>query len=137
MDLEIKATLKLEGLGPLANAILALAAAYSGSTAVIEKARTSSKAAKPVEMQAAPKPVDTPTVGETAAIETSQAPAVQEPAAASPSRPAINEQTIRALAFAKRDEGKSSAALIKNFGGSISSCPAERYEELYAALEAL
>lgn len=91
--MDIKVTLKIEGLEPLASAITNLATAYSNSgtaaAAVIEKAKGG-------KAKADPKPVDTQAASATEATTESQAPAANETAQESPSEGKTNGQQASA-----------------------------------------
>lgn len=133
--MDINVTLKLEGLDPLANAINALAAAYTGSGAVIEKAKTSSKKTAATLAPAPTSPAEE-------ATQESQAPAAQETATESPSEEkssaepaekstssvsaqAITDEQLRAAAAtaARRDKEKVKA-LVNKYAANVTSIAA-------------
>lgn len=163
--MDIKVTLKIEGLEPLAQAISTLATAYSNSgtaaAAVIEKA---SKGSKP--KAADPKPADTQAAAETAATTENQAPAASETAQESPSEgkpvgtaadepqktketttteaaqesaspsSAISDEELRAAAGQAAKRDKAKVqALVAKYAPNVSAIPADVRAEFLKELE--
>lgn len=151
--MDIKVTLKIEGLEPIANAINNFATAYSTSgaaaAAVIDKASKTSKAKPAAEVKVEdPKAADTPAASATEASVESQAPAATETAAESPSggktegqttaetpsatttkdtaTASISDEDLRAAAgeAAKRDKLKVKD-LVAKYAPNVSAIPAE------------
>ena len=149
--MDVKVTLKIEGLEPLASAINNLATAYSNSgaaaAAVIDKAK-GSKTKPAAEVKAEdPKPADTQPAS-TATTTESQAPVSNETATESPSEgktegqttaetpsatttkdtatASISDEDLRAAAgeAAKRDKQKV-RDLVAKYAPNVSAIPAE------------
>lgn len=162
--MDIKVTLKIEGLEPLASAITNLATAYSNSgtaaAAVIEKARGGKAKAdpKPVDTQPVntqtttenPAPAEPETVTESPSEGKSVGTAADEPQktkeetttaaaqeSASPSS-AISDEDLRVAAgqAAKRDKEKVKA-LVAKYAPNVSAISAEDRPTFLKELEAV